>query len=116
MSGIIFFTTSAREDIVSFYLDRLGFEIWLEQVGCTILRHDNLLLGFCDGDDIDSAGVVTLFFEDRDTVDARYEDLSDIADEQPSYNEEYDIYQFFAEDPEGRTLEFQTFEHDVPGV
>lgn len=114
MSGIIFFTTTAREEIVSFYLDRLGFEIWIEQVGCTILRHDNLLLGFCEGDEDDTAGVVTLFFEDRTAVDDRYDDLTDIARDSPSYNEEYDIYQFFADDPDGRTLEFQTFEHDLP--
>lgn len=114
MSGIIFFTTNDREEIVSFYLDRLGFEIWIEQVGCTILRHDNLLLGLCDGEDTDTAGVVTLFFDDRDAVDDRYEELTDIAHDPPAYNEDYDIYQFFADDPDGRTLEFQTFEHDLP--
>lgn len=114
MSGIIFLTTTRPEEIVSFYRNRLDFEIWLEQVGCTILRHGNLLLGFCEGANEDTDGIVTLFFDDREAVDARYEDLTDIATDQPTYNEAYDIYQFFGEDPEGRTLEFQTFEHDLP--
>jgi catechol 2,3-dioxygenase-like lactoylglutathione lyase family enzyme len=114
MSGIIFFRTTDRDEIVAFYRDRLDFEIWVEQEGCTIVRHDNLLLGFCDGDETETDGVVTLFFENRQAVDARYEALSDIAREPPTYNEAYDIYQFFAEDPDGRTLEFQTFEHDLP--
>lgn len=116
MSGIIFLTTTREAEIVSFYVDRLGFEIWIEQDGCTILCHDNLLLGFCGGDDADTDGVVTLFYEDREAVDTRYEELSDIATDQPTYNEAYDIYQFFGEDPEGRTLEFQTFDHDLPAL
>ena len=32
-------------------------------------------------------------------------------DEPPETNEQYEIYQFFATDPEGRSVEFQTFEH-----
>ena len=31
-------------------------------------------------------------------------------------NEQYQIYQFFAEDPEGRTLEFQAFLHPVEPI
>ena len=39
-------------------------------------------------------------------------DLASVADDDPRYNESYEIYQFFATDPEGRTVEVQTFEHD----
>ena len=34
----------------------------------------------------------------------------------PKENERYNIYQFFAEDPEGRTLEFQHFLHPIDWV
>jgi catechol 2,3-dioxygenase-like lactoylglutathione lyase family enzyme len=110
----VFLRTPERAATVAFYRERLGFERWLEQSGCTILEHENLLLGFCDGEEADTDGIVTLFYPDRGRVEARYDDLADIATSEPTYNEEYDIYQFFAEDPEGRTLEIQTFEHELP--
>lgn len=116
MSGIIFFSTAAKEDITSFYREQLGFSTWVEQVGCTILQRDNLLLGFCERESAETEGVITLVYEDRATVDEMHAKLSDIARETPEYNEAYDIYQFFADDPEGRTLEFQTFEHEIPRV
>lgn len=117
MSAIVFFRTDARARVCSFYRERLGFETWLEQDGCTILRHDDLKLGFCDtaGDqspDID--GIVTIYYDSRETVDEMREALADVATDDPRVNEDYDIYQFFAADPEGRTLEFQTFLHDLP--
>lgn len=34
----------------------------------------------------------------------------------PQQNDKYRIYHFFAEDPEGRTIEFQTFLDPVPSV
>lgn len=116
MSGIVFLSTADRDGVVTFYRERLGFELWVEQPGCTILSHDNLLLGFCEDTTPETDGVVTLLYEDRATVDERYAALSDVATDEPAYNETYDIYQFFGEDPEGRTLEFQTFEHETPPV
>ena len=118
MSGIVFFRTAARERVVEFYRDRLGFEVWLEQdAGCTILRHDDLKLGFCEAsseEDVDTDGIVTLYYETCAEVDERHEALADVATGDPRENGDYDIYQFFAADPEGRTLEVQTFLHDLP--
>lgn len=119
MSGIVFFRTADRERVVEFYRDRLGFETWLEQdAGCTVLRHgDDLKLGFCAADseaDVDTDGIVTLYYDSRDAVDERYDELADVAVDEPRENDAYDIYQFFGEDPEGRTLEVQTFLHDLP--
>lgn len=39
--------------------------------------------------------------------------MKDTADAEPRENKDYKIYQFFAKDPEGRTLEFQYFMHPV---
>ncbi len=111
----MFFRSAARERVVEFYVDRLGFEVWLRQDGCTVLRHDDLKLGFCDADgDPETEGVVTLYYDTREAVDRRREELADVAVDDPRVNERYDIYQFFGEDPEGRTLEFQAFLHDLP--
>jgi len=118
VSGIVFFRTAARDRVVAFYRERLGFEAWLEQDGgCTILRHDDLKLGFCDAasaDDVDTDGIVTVYYDTREAVDEKHADLADVATGEPRENDDYDIYQFFAEDPEGRTLEVQTFLHDLP--
>lgn len=118
MSGIVFFRTADRARVVDFYHDGLGFEVWLEQdAGCTILRHDDLKLGFCDAaseGDVDTGGIVTLYYDTREAVDEKHGELADVATDEPRENDDYDIYQFFAEDPEGRTLEFQTFLHDLP--
>lgn len=115
MAGIVFFRTESRDRVLEFYVERLNATVWLEQVGCTILKHGNLLVGFCDGDITETDGIITLYYDDRDTVDARYDELADVAHGPPTYNEDYDIYQFFANDPDGRTVELQTFEHELPG-
>jgi catechol 2,3-dioxygenase-like lactoylglutathione lyase family enzyme len=113
MAGIIFFKTSSLEQITRFYTKRMGMKVWLDQGGCTIFRSGNLLLGFCRAGNAESEGVITYFYKTREEVDERYSALSDIAGEQPRENQQYRIYQFFAEDPEGRTLEFQSFLHPV---
>ncbi|MFW5785640.1 MAG: hypothetical protein ACOCYC_00230 [bacterium] len=47
MAGIIFFKTEHLEEITTFYRTRIGMGLWLDQGGCRILRHGNMLLGFC---------------------------------------------------------------------
>ena len=109
MDGIVFFGTQAHDDVVAFYRD-LGAEIWLEQPDCTILEAGDFRFGFCKRESADTEGIVTFVFDDREGVDEMYDRLGDRAEEPPEFNETYDIYQCFASDPEGRTVEFQTFE------
>lgn len=113
MTGIVFFATEQLETVLEFYTDRVGAEIQLTQPGCTILRYENLLVGFCDRDTTDTDGIVTFVYDDTESVDEKYRDLDDIATDQPHENTEYRIYQFFATDPDGRTIEFQTFLHET---
>jgi hypothetical protein len=40
--------------------------------------------------------------------------LRDVARGPPAHNDDFEIYQFFLDDPDGRTVEIQTFLHDVP--
>ncbi|WP_049888369.1 MULTISPECIES: VOC family protein [unclassified Natrinema] len=109
MDGIVFFRTEHHDDVIEFYRD-LGAEIWLEQPGCTILEAGSFRVGFCAGSEAETEGIITFVFDDRDGVDELYEQLEARADGEPRFNDTYDIYQFFASDPEGRTVEFQTFE------
>ncbi|MFC6835714.1 VOC family protein [Halomarina ordinaria] len=113
--GLVFFRTAALDSIVAFYTEVVGARVWHEQPDCTILEHEagGHVVGFCASDDgrAETCGTLTFVHDDRAGVDAAYERLADRADGQPRYDERYDIYQFFAEDPEGRTVEVQTFEH-----
>ncbi|PSQ18035.1 glyoxalase [Halobacteriales archaeon QS_8_69_26] len=113
MSGIVFFRTEDPGPVVSFYTESVGAEVWLEQPGCTILEHGGFKFGFCERDVTETCGILTFYYEDRAAVDGMYEELSDHARGPPEENEQYDIYQFFAEDPDGRTAEFQTFLHPI---
>lgn len=107
--GIVFFRTANRESVVDWYRDVVGAETWLEQPGCTILAFENFRFGFCDAEETETEGILTFVYDDAAAVDAMHEQVGAAADEAPHENETYDIYQFFATDPDGRTAEFQTF-------
>ena len=114
MSAIVFFRTQDEDRVVEFYRERVGAETWLDQDGCTILRHGEFKFGFCGREATDDCGIVTFYYDDRGRVDELYDRLGDCADGPPETNEQYEVYQFFAEDPDGRTVEFQTFLHPLP--
>jgi len=115
MSGIAFFRTENRAEVVDFYTSIVGADVWLEQPDCTILEYDGFRFGFCGREETDDCGILTFVYEDRAGVDEMYEVAGDAARERPHENEKYDIYQFFADDPDGRTAEFQTFLHETDG-
>jgi len=113
MSGIVFFKTGKLDELKNFYSNVIGCEIWLEQADCALFRHGNFIFGFCQRDEIDTGGMLTFFYENREEVDFMYEKIKDLAISAPAQNDKYEIYQFFARDPEGRMLEFQYFNHPV---
>ncbi len=114
MAGLTFFGTAELGEMIRFYTERLGMKMWLEQEGCTILKHGNLLLGFCESQEPDIQGTITFFYPTKEEVDEMYGKLSHIAVAEPKDNDRYRIYNFFAKDPEGRSIEFQTFLHPLP--
>ncbi len=111
--GIIFLRTAQLEKITDFYIDSVGCTLWLDQGGCRIFRHGNMLLGFCGSDKAETEGVITFFYPGKEGVDLAYEKFKNIADDPPKENPKYRIYHFYAEDPEGRVVEFQAFLHDL---
>ncbi|TKX74362.1 VOC family protein [Halorubrum sp. GN11_10-6_MGM] len=112
MTGIVFHATERRDDVVDFYRDRLGATVRLEQPDCTILAFDGFLFGFCEREAAADCGILTFVYPDRAGVDAAADALGDAVVTEPRENETYDIYQCFAEDPEGRTVECQVFLDD----
>ncbi len=113
MSGIIFFKTKVLDKLKDFYTSQVGCDIWMEQADCVLLRHGNMIFGFCQRDDADTDGMITFFYESKDDVDRMYDIFKETAESKPASNEKYRIYHFFARDPEGRTIEFQWFDHPV---
>jgi nitroreductase len=113
MSGILFLKTRQLQTLREFYTDRIGCEIWLEQADCIILQHGNLLFGFCDRDTVQADVMLTFYYDSREEVDRMHSLLDPIATTAPQMNPKYNIYQFFAKDPEDRTLEFQYFAEPV---
>ncbi|MFW9954431.1 MAG: VOC family protein [Candidatus Thorarchaeota archaeon] len=109
MGGIVFFRSLHLKEIEKFYIERLGMQLWLRQQDCTILKHGNLMLGFCQRDGADVDAMITFVLNTKADIDEVYLRLTDIAEEEPKENAKYEIYQFFGKDPEGRILEFQVF-------
>ena len=86
---------------------------WLEQGDVVILSHGNMKIGFHATGKADLDALITFFYADRGGVDAMHARFASVADAPPRLNEKYRIYHFFARDPEGRRIEFQSFEHDL---
>jgi hypothetical protein len=112
-SGIVFFSTTKLEEIKTFYIERVGCKLWVDQGSCAILRYGNLLIGFCQSEEADRDTLITFFYEDKEGVDAMYKELEGGAASAPKENTTYRIYHFYAKDPEGRSMEFQTFLHPI---
>ena len=116
MSGIVFFKTRHLDEMVLFYMERIGCELWLDQGDCKILKHGNMLIGFHQQPSADLGGLITFFYESAGEVDAVFRTLDKMAVQQPAHNEKYRIYHFFIKDPEGRFVEFQAFDHPIPPI
>lgn len=109
MSGIVFFKTLMLDELRTFYVEKVGCKMWLEQAECFILRFGNMLFGFCQREEADLDALVTFFYPAKEDVDKAYELFKSTAAAEPVMNDKYNIYHFFAKDPEGRNIEFQYF-------
>ena len=113
MSGIVFYKTKNLDKLESFYTEKIGMDLWLNQDSCLIFKKGNILLGFCESDEVDKSSVITFFFDSKAEVDEAYKELGSSSDSEPVENNDYMIYHFYSRDPEGRRLEFQTFLHPL---
>jgi penicillin V acylase-like amidase (Ntn superfamily) len=72
-----------------------------------------MLFGFCKSDHVDKESVITFFYPQKKQVDEMYKKMEYIAEEKPKMNPKFNIYHFYARDPEGRSIEFQYFDHEL---
>ncbi len=112
-SGLVFFKTTMLEELKDFYIQPIGCDLWLDQGTCAILRYGNLLVGFCQSQEADLDTLITFFYEKKEDVDELYDELEASARSAPKENTKYRIYHFYAQDPEGRSIEFQSFLHPI---
>ncbi len=100
-----------------FYTDTLGLTQVFDQGLCRLLRlTQTSFLGLCQvrpGRHVEPRGVViTMVSTDQAGVDAWHDQLATAgypADGVPERHEDFNVYCFFARDPNGYLLEFQTF-------
>jgi catechol 2,3-dioxygenase-like lactoylglutathione lyase family enzyme len=116
MAGIVFLRTKNLEEITEFYKDKLDMKTWVEQPDIEILQHENFLIGFHQQDESDCDSLLTFFYSTTEEVDIMYGELREHATTEPKINGKYKIYNFFAKDPEGRTIEVQCFLHKLKPI
>lgn len=107
--GIVFFRTTQLDSVIQFYTSKVDCEIWYEKENCKILKHGNMLIGFCQSDVADTSAMITFFYNSQQMVDDKFNELQELATTEPVIYEKYNIYQFFATDPDNRNIEFQYF-------
>ncbi len=97
-----------------FYNEAIGLELVLDQGGCRIFKtSETSFLGVCKvrpGRHVEPKGVViTLVTPDVDGWHEALKARGVTILEPPAYHASFDVYCFFATDPNGYKLEFQTF-------
>lgn len=94
------------------FYESLGLRLALDQGGCRIYQvSPSAYLGVCEGTTPDPLGSLCLTWvvEDVDGWFERFVQLGVPTDGPPRENPAYQIYHFFATDPDGYRLEVQRF-------
>lgn len=111
---IAFFGTKDLEVTHGFYSNLLGLPLVIDQGTCRIYRAPGGgFIGFCEHLEVCQAGRAPIITLVTDDVDGVYETLIQAGTKvssEPKFNENYGIYHFFAQDPQGYTVEIQRFE------
>ncbi|BAY93420.1 MULTISPECIES: VOC family protein [unclassified Tolypothrix] len=116
---ITFLYTQNLAASASFYEDKLGLHLWLDQGTCRIYTVTGSgYLGLCQASEIFSTKITekqssVIFTLVTQQVDEWYEYLQQQGvefEKPPTFNEKYKIYHCFLRDPNGYLIEIQRFE------
>lgn len=113
MDSIVFLPTLDLERTRQFYTETLGLDLVLDQGTCLILKAGGGFWGFCaseNGHSEPSKTILTLVTDDVDAWHARLIAAGVVCDGEPRLNQRFQIYHFYAEEPNGYRLEVQRFE------
>ncbi|MFW5697050.1 MAG: VOC family protein [Fimbriimonadaceae bacterium] len=110
---ITFLPTPDMEATHRFYHDICGFELELDQGVCRIYKTTHrAFVGFCQCDEMKPEGNRVVLTIVSDEVDRWYELLTSNGvetDGEPRKNDKIKIYHFYAKDPNGYSVEVQSF-------
>ena len=109
---IAFYPCIDLEETRHFYETILGLELVRDQKTCLIFKTaQEAFIGFCKHEDVvlHKGLIITLLTDKVDEVYEHLQNNSIEAEHEPSLNEFFGIYHFFAKDPNGYRLEVQQF-------
>jgi catechol 2,3-dioxygenase-like lactoylglutathione lyase family enzyme len=120
-SGITFLPVRDLDATRVFYVDKLGLREVLDQGVCAIFEvRPGCYWGFCSHIEPTADSNRVILTVVTDFVDDVYEEFvgKDIrTDGKPRLNERFQIYHFFATDPDGHRIEVQQFrDPNWPGI
>ena len=110
-ANITFLKVADVERSHTFYGDGLGLVLVLDQGGCLIYKlTETSFIGVCErAESGPSNVVVTIVSDDVDGWHKRFMAAGAKIDGTPRDNPDYQIFHFFAEDPDGHVIEVQRF-------
>jgi len=112
---ITFIYVADLDRSTAFYREVLGFPLVLDQGGCRIFGvTPSSFLGACRlrPEQVGVAGaLVTFVVHDVDGWHARLVEAGATIIQPPAHSDVYEIYNFFAEDPDGNRFEVQRFDN-----
>ncbi|MFP4286838.1 MAG: VOC family protein [Candidatus Izemoplasmataceae bacterium] len=110
---IHFYRVEDLDNVKKFYGELLGFKLYKDQKNCLIYDVKFGKLGFCTHHPKEKKqdACITFVYGSQKEVDRLYHKLARklIVTDEPTINQDYDIYHFFVRDYEGLTVEFQAF-------
>lgn len=105
---IHFYKVDDLQKAQDFYQNILGWTLYKDQGLCHIYDINHLgKIGFCTHHpkQKNESTCITFVYDTKKEVDAMYGKLKDVVScEEPHVNEQFQIYQFFAKDPNNLTL------------
>ena len=116
--GIVFVPVADLNRAAAFYAEALGLGLVVDQGGIQIYQiAAGSFIGLCQSHSplaADDRLIVTVVTADVDGCYARLVAAGTVTDGLPRENPRYQIYHFFARDPDGYRLEVQRFLHPFP--
>ena len=113
MEAITFLPSGNLEATSNFYLNYFGLKLAVDQGACQIFRvAKNAYWGFCTHItplETPNSVILTLVRDDVDEMYHHFTDLGLVTDGAPRWNEQFGIYHFFVQDPDGYRVEIQRF-------
>ncbi len=111
--SVVFFGAADLEEVHGFYHGCLELPLYKDQGLCRIYEvPGGGLLGFCSHLAVhhaEKSPIITLLTDDVDGMYERLQEHGYTPETKPKHYTKFNIYHFFLKDPNGYTVEIQTF-------